>query len=69
MENNHEELTRFQSAALYSRMDLIRDNPRAQRLRWFHSMAEDTSSAFYTEPDLEDLLNRARDSFRGAMED
>ena len=42
---------------------------RAQELRWFHDQAVDENSALYTSSDLEDLLDRVRESFNGKPED
>ena len=42
---------------------------RAQELRWFHDQVEHEESPLYTSNELQNLLERVRESFNGKPED
>lgn len=54
---------------LHTYMRRVRNVARAQELRWVHNMAEDEESALHSPNENEELLERARESFRGAAEE
>lgn len=62
----HSEL--FDGLNIETHIRRVMHTSRAQERRFVHDLASDVNSVLYTEPDLQDLLERVRESFNGVPE-